>query len=100
MKYTVLQNFELDGTKFLAGSTVEFAESIAQELLSSGKIGALGSKLEAPVAPTVDAEPAKTEETTGGDSASEESETEEKSAGTTETAPSETEPSVDDAPEI
>lgn len=47
MKYKVLQEFELDGTKFIVGSIVEFADSVAQPLLADGKIG----DVDAPIVP-------------------------------------------------
>lgn len=56
MKYTVLQDFELDGTKFTVGSTVEFADSVAGRLVEEGKI--------------VDASKAAANASVGGDASS------------------------------
>ncbi len=80
MKYKILQDFELDGTKFVAGSVVEFADSVAQPLLADGKIG----DVDAPVAPAEESVPVETtteevevaEQTTGEESSEEDAPTE------------------------
>lgn len=41
MKYNIVQDFELDGTKFSAGSVAEFTEEVASTLLADEKISAV-----------------------------------------------------------